>query len=79
MLTVGDALAKTLSKSQKITFRSKKNSFRCFFFLTAGDALTKANVAMNSKRKTWGTVRSSGGAVEKGNIPYCDKLRKGVK
>ena len=37
MLTAGDALA----KSQKVTFWSQKNSFRCFFFLlTAGDALT---------------------------------------
>ena len=36
MLTVGDDLA----KSQKVTFWSKKNSFRCFYFLlTAGDAL----------------------------------------
>ena len=40
MLTVGDVLAKTLAKSQKITFLSKKNSFRCFFFLlTTEDAL----------------------------------------
>ena len=40
MLTVGDALAKTLAKSQKVTFSSQKNSFRCFFLLTAEDALT---------------------------------------
>ena len=40
MLTVGDVLVKTLAKSQKIIFWSKKNSFRCFFFLlTAEDAL----------------------------------------
>ena len=46
MLTAGDALAKTLAKSQKITFWSKKNSFRCFFFLlTAGDALMKEKIA----------------------------------
>ena len=40
MLTAGDALAKTLAKSQKVTFWSKKNGFICFFFLlTVGDAL----------------------------------------
>ena len=32
MLTAGDALAKTLAKSQKVTFWSKKNGFGCFFF-----------------------------------------------
>ena len=32
MLTAGDILAKTLAKSQKVTFQSQKNSFRCFFF-----------------------------------------------
>ena len=32
MLTAGDVLAKTLAKSQKVTFWSQKNSFRCFFF-----------------------------------------------
>ena len=41
MLTAGDALAKTLAKSQKVTFWSQKNGFECFFFLlTAVDALT---------------------------------------
>ena len=41
MLTAGDALIKTLAKSQKETFKSHKNRFRCFFFfLTAEDALT---------------------------------------
>ena len=40
MLTGGDALAKALAKSQKVTFWSKKNGFECFFFLlTAEDAL----------------------------------------
>ena len=40
MLTAGDALAKTLAKSQKVTFWSQKNGFGCFFFLlTAVDAL----------------------------------------
>ena len=40
MLTARDALAKTLAKSQKVTFWSQKNSFRCFFFLlTTEDAL----------------------------------------
>ena len=39
MFTSGDALAKTLAKSQKVIFWSKKNNFRCFFLLTAGDAL----------------------------------------
>ena len=41
MLTAGDALAKTLAKSQKVTFWSQKNGFGCFFFflLTVGDAL----------------------------------------
>ena len=32
MLTAGDALAKTLAKSQKVTFWSQKNDFGCFFF-----------------------------------------------
>ena len=32
MLTAGDALAKTLAKSQKVTFWSQKNGFGCFFF-----------------------------------------------
>ena len=32
MLTAGDVLAKTLAKSQKVTFLNQKNSFRCFFF-----------------------------------------------
>ena len=31
MLTAGDALAKTLAKSQKVTFWSQKNGFGCFF------------------------------------------------
>ena len=40
MITAGNALAKTLVKSQKVTFWSKKSGFRCFFFLlTAGDDL----------------------------------------
>ena len=33
MLTVGDALVKALAKSQKVTFWSQKNNFKCFFFL----------------------------------------------
>ena len=33
MFTAGDVLVKTLAKSQKVTFWSQKNSFRCFFFL----------------------------------------------
>ena len=42
MLTAGDALAKTLAKSQKVTFlEQKKWLWMLFFFLlTAGDALT---------------------------------------
>ena len=32
MLTAGDVLAKTLAKSQKITFWSQKNGFGYFFF-----------------------------------------------
>ena len=48
MLIAGDVLAKTLVKSQKVTFWSQKNSFRCFFFLlTAGDALTKSKAKKN--------------------------------
>ena len=39
MLTAGDALAKTLAKSQKVIFWSKKNGFECFFLLTAVNAL----------------------------------------
>ena len=31
MLTAGDALAKTLAKSQKVTFWSQKNGFEYFF------------------------------------------------
>ena len=45
MLTAGDVLAKTLAKSQKVTFWNQKNSFRCFFFLlTVGNALTQSNM-----------------------------------
>ena len=41
MFTAEDVLAKTLAKSQKVTFLSQKNGFRCFFFLlTAEDALS---------------------------------------
>ena len=32
MLTAGDALAKILAKSQKVTFWSQKNGFDAFFF-----------------------------------------------
>ena len=32
MLTAGDALAKALAKSQKVTVWSQKNGFECFFF-----------------------------------------------
>ena len=39
MLTAGDVLTKTLAKSQKVIFWSKKNSFRCFFLIITGDAL----------------------------------------
>ena len=39
MLTAGDALAKTLVKSQKVTFWSQKNDFGCFFWLITVDAL----------------------------------------
>ena len=39
MLTAGDALVKTLVKSQKVTFWSKKKHLDAFFLLTAGDAL----------------------------------------
>ena len=47
MLIAGDALAKTLAKSQKVIFWSQKNGFRCFFFflLTAGDALTTSPIS----------------------------------
>ena len=42
MLTAGDVLAKTLAKSQKVTFWSQKNSFKYFFFflLTVENTLT---------------------------------------
>ena len=41
MLTAGDTLAKTLAKSQKITFWSQKKwLWMLFFLLTAVDALT---------------------------------------
>ena len=50
MLTVEDALVKTLTKSQKITFWSQKNDFRCFYFwLTAGDALIDTKVGGECK------------------------------
>ena len=40
MLTARGALAKTLAKSQKVTFWSQKNGFGCFFFwLTVVNAL----------------------------------------
>ena len=39
MLTAGDVLAKTLAKSQKVTFWSKKIALDVFFLLTAEDAL----------------------------------------
>ena len=40
MLTAGDALPKTLAKSQKVTFWSKRKWLLMLFFgLTAGDAL----------------------------------------
>ena len=46
MLTAGDALVKTLAKSQKITFLSQKYGFRCFFFwLTAGDVLSSCKIS----------------------------------
>ena len=40
MLTDRDALAKTLAKSQKVTFLNQKNNFKYFFLLTTGDALS---------------------------------------
>ena len=45
MLTAGDALAKTLAKSQKVTLWSKKKWLWMFFFflLTTGDALRVLN------------------------------------
>ena len=39
MLTAGNALAKTLAKSQKVTFWRKKIALDVFFLLTVGDAL----------------------------------------
>ena len=36
MLTTEDALAKALTKSQKVIFWSKKNSFKFFFFANYG-------------------------------------------
>ena len=51
MLTAGDVLAKTLAKSQKVTFWSQKNGFGCFFFLfTAVDAL-RASTAVSQTRE----------------------------
>ena len=50
MLTVKDVLVKTLTKSQKVTFWSQKNDFRCFcFWLTAGDALIDTKVGGECK------------------------------
>ena len=70
MLTTGDALTKTLAKSQKVTFWSQKNSFRCFFFLlTAGDALRATPaISQNHEQKPFldakGEKRcSSNGAI----------------
>ena len=54
MLTAGDALVKTLAKTQKITFWNQKNGFGCFFFLLiVGDALTHP-----SSMGTWECVPS---------------------
>ena len=43
MLTTGDALAKTLVKSQKIIFWSQKNGFKYFFFLLTTGKSSKNN------------------------------------
>ena len=43
MLTAGDALTKTLAKSQKVTFWSQKMALDAFFLLTAVDALMILN------------------------------------
>ena len=52
MLTAGDALAKTLAKSQKIIFWNQKNGFGCFFFLlTAVDALSIHRILSKKKKK----------------------------
>ena len=48
MLTAGDALAKALAKSQKVTFWNKKNGFRYFFFLTTVDALRTFDLLFNN-------------------------------
>ena len=40
MLIIGDALIKTLVKSQKIIFLSKKIALNIFFFFWPGDTLT---------------------------------------
>ena len=47
MLTVGDALAKTLAKSQKVTFWSQKNGFIYFFFLANCSYLSKNLVGVH--------------------------------
>ena len=39
MLTAGDALVKTLVKSQKVTFGAKKIVLDAFFLLIVGDVL----------------------------------------
>ena len=55
MVTAGDALAKTLARSQKVTFWSQKNGFGCFFFcsllemlLGGVDLLSKGNSSIDS-------------------------------
>ena len=53
MLTVGDALTKTLAKSQKVTFWRQKNSFKCFFLLTAGDNLSYYGFIFLSKNQNY--------------------------
>ena len=45
MLTAGDALTKTLAKSQNVTFWSKKIALNVFFLLTAKDALIESTTS----------------------------------
>ena len=69
MLTAGDALAKTLDKSQKVTFWSKKMDLDAFFCVTAVDALrTTPAVSQNREQKPFLDAKgekmcSSSGAI----------------
>ena len=66
MFTAGDALAKTLAKSQKVTFWSQNNSFGCFFFFA------------NRWRCSYTWIEKMGGLASTRNEPKCQVQCKSV-